>query len=116
MSHPKTERPTRMTELRPICLCNVGYKIISKVLFQRLKRYLSGLISETHFAFVSGRLKSDNILIAQEIFHGLRTNKSCKSRFMAIKTDMSKAYDRVEWPFIESLLRNLGFTEFGLHG
>ena len=93
---PKTERPTKMTELRPISLCNVGYKIISKVLCQRLKICLPSLISETHSAFVPGRLISDNILIAQEMFHGLRTNKACKGKYMAIKTDMSKAYDRVE--------------------
>ncbi|CAA7042876.1 unnamed protein product [Microthlaspi erraticum] len=89
---PKTERPTRMTELRPISLCNVGYKIVSKVLCQRLKKVLPQLISETQSAFVPGRLISDNILIAQEMFHGLRTNKSCKGKYMAVKTDMSKAY------------------------
>ena len=93
---PKTVRPSRMTELRPISLCNVGYKIISKVLCQRLKRLLPHLISETQSAFVSGRLSSDNILIAQEMFYGLRTNNSCKEKFLTIKTDMSKAYDRVE--------------------
>ncbi|CAA7040537.1 unnamed protein product [Microthlaspi erraticum] len=108
---PKTERPTKMTELRPISLCNVGYKIISKVLCQRLKVLLPRLISETQSAFVPGRLISDNILIAQEMFHGLRTNKSCKGKFMAVKTDMSKAYDRVEWPFIEELMRKMGFAE-----
>ena len=106
---PKTERPTRMTELRPISLCNVGYKIISKVLCQRLKICLPRLISETQSAFVAGRLISDNILIAQEMFHGLRTNKSCQNKFMAIKTDMSKAYDRIEWDFIEALLYKMGF-------
>ena len=93
---PKIERPIRMMELRPISLCNVSYKIISKVLCQRLRICLPQLISETQSAFVAGRLISDNILIAQEMFHGLRTNKSCQNKFMAIKTDMSKAYDRIE--------------------
>ena len=105
----KVERPTRMMELRPISLCNVGYKIISKVLCQRLKICLPRLISETQSAFVAGRLISDNILIAQEMFHGLRTNKSCQNKFMAIKTDMSKTYDRIEWRFIEALLNKMGF-------
>ena len=61
---PKTVGPNRMTELRSISLYNVGCKIISKVLCQRLKRILPLLISETQSAFVSGRLISDNILIA----------------------------------------------------
>ena len=65
-----------MTELRPINLCNVGYKIISKVLCQRLKLYLPFLVSETQSAFVPGKLISDNIFIAQEMFHGLQTNKA----------------------------------------
>ena len=74
---PKTEMPTRMTKLRPISLCNVGYKIISKVLCQRLKICLPSLISETQSVFVPRWLISDNILIAQEMFHGLQTNKAC---------------------------------------
>ena len=106
---PKMERPTRMTELRPISLCNVGYKIISKVLCQRLKSCLLRLISETQSAFVPGRLISDNILTAHEMFHGLRANKACQNKYMAIKTDMSKAYDRVEWDFIQAPLQKNGF-------
>ena len=107
---PKMAGPNRMTELRPISLCNVGYKIISKVLCQWLKGLLPNLISETQSAFVSGRLISDNILIAQEMFHGLRTNNSCKDKFLAIKTDMSKAYDRVEWSSVKRLLLKMGFS------
>ncbi|XP_010424493.1 PREDICTED: uncharacterized protein LOC104709611 [Camelina sativa] len=57
---------------------------------KRLKPILPDLISETQTTFVPGRLISDNILIAQEMFHGLTTNPSCKGKFMAIKTDMSK--------------------------
>lgn len=108
---PKTERPTRMTELKPINLCNVGYKIISKLLCQRLKNCLPSLISETQSSFVPGRLISDNILIAQEMFHGLMTNKLCQDKFMAIKTDMSKAYDSIEWTFIQALLSQMEFHQ-----
>ena len=75
----------------------------------KVKACLPSLISETQSTFVSGRLISDNILIAQEMFHGLRTNKSCQDKFMAIKTNMSKAYDRVEWIFIQELLTKMGF-------
>ena len=89
----------------------MGYKIISKVLCQRLKRLLPQLVLETQSAFFSGRLISDNILTAQEMFHGLRTNNSCKEKFLAIKTDMSKAYDRVEWPLIVAMLLKLGFAQ-----
>lgn len=79
-----------MTEFRPIILCNVGNKVISKVLCQWLKGVLPKLISKNQSAFVPGRLISDNILIALEIFYGLRTNGSCKEKYMAIKIDMSK--------------------------
>ncbi|CAA7048872.1 unnamed protein product [Microthlaspi erraticum] len=100
-----------MKEFRPISLCNVSYKIISKILCTRLKRFLPKLISETQSAFVARRLITDNILIAQEAFHALRTNPICKAKFVAIKTDMSKAYDRVEWTFLIGLMRKLGFDE-----
>ena len=100
-----------MTELRPINLYNVRYNIISKILCKRIKMVLPNLISEKQSAFVEGRLILDNILIAQEMFHGLRSNTSCKGKYMAIKTDMSKAYDRVEWKFVKELLRKMGSCE-----
>ncbi|XP_018488079.1 uncharacterized protein LOC108858692 [Raphanus sativus] len=99
----------KMQDLRPISLCSVVYKIISKVLSNRLKLILPKIVSPTQGAFVAGRLISDNLLIAHEMIHGLKTNPNCKEDFIAIKTDMSKAYDRVEWDFLETLFLKTGF-------
>ena len=107
----KTTKPLEMVQFRLISLCNVSYKIISKVLCQRLKKVFPGLISEIQSIFVAGRQILYNIMIAQEIFHALRTKPSGRSKRKAIKTDMSKAYDRMEWSFIEVVMRKMGFLE-----
>jgi len=72
---------------------------------------LPDLIFETQSAFVAGRLITDNIFIAQENFHALRTNPACRNKFMGIKTDMSKAYDWVEWSFLRALMLKMGFVQ-----
>lgn len=69
---PKVEVPTSMMEYRPIALCNVSYKIISKILVNQLKHHLSNIISENQAAFTPGRMISDNIMIAHEMFHALK--------------------------------------------
>ena len=108
---PKVQNPQTVGEYRPIALCNVYYKIISKILTKRLKPLLSGIISENQSAFVPGRAISDNVLITHEVLHFLKTSKAEKRVSMAVKTDMSKAYDRLEWDFIECVFRRLGFHQ-----
>lgn len=92
---PKTKKPTKMTDLRPISLCNVSYKIISKVLANRLKSILPDIIDDNQSAFVPGRLITDNILLSSKVFNSMRLNHAKKRGVMALKLDMSKAYDRL---------------------
>jgi hypothetical protein len=106
---PKVLKPECVTEFRPISLCNVMYKLISKVLANRLKLVLPAIISCPQSAFIPGRLISDNIIVAFETMHAMQTRMWSKVGYMGVKLDMSKAYDRVEWMFLEALMLRMGF-------
>ena len=108
---PKVQCPQKVTEFRPISLCNVIYKIVSKVLANRLKRILPKVIGEAQSAFVPWRQISDNVVVAFETMHSIKMKKKGKKGLMAVKLDMSKAYDRVEWKYLEGVMKRMGFQE-----
>ena len=95
--NPKVKNLEKMSDFRRTSLCNVIYKIISKVLANRLKQVLLEIISPTHNAFVLGRLIIDNVLVAFEILHTMHSRKKSKTGSLALKLDVNKAYNRVEW-------------------
>lgn len=101
---PKVKTPTQVSQYRPISLCNVVYKIIAKVLANRLRIFLPSIISCTQSAFVKNRQIVDNILIAQEVIHHMKNKRTGKEGFMSLKLDIAKAYDRVEWSYLNKLM------------
>lgn len=85
--------------------------MFSKVLANRLKKLLLIIITKYQSAFAKNRLISDNILIAFETLHHMNSHNLGDTSFMALKLYMSKAYDQVEWGFLEDIMQQMGFNE-----
>ncbi|KAA3482842.1 reverse transcriptase [Gossypium australe] len=106
---PKIANPLNITQFIPISLCNMLYKLIAKVIANSLRIVITKCIDSAQRAFVPGRLIFDNVLLAYELLHTLKHKRVGKKGFMAVKLDMSKAYDRVEWSFVKEIMKKMGF-------
>lgn len=106
----KITNPSTSHHFRSISLCNVVYKIISKLLVAKLRPHLDKIISPAQSAFIPNRWIVENQVIVQEILHSFKSIKT-KPELMAIKLDLQKAYDRVSWEFTHVVLPHLGFSE-----
>ncbi|XP_062118749.1 uncharacterized protein LOC133832420 [Humulus lupulus] len=99
---PKIETPTKAMDYWPIACCNTIYKCISKMLCGRLTKVLPSLVNQNQGAFVKNRLLAHNILILQDFIKGY-TRKNISPRCL-MKIDLSKAYDMLDWHFLEDIL------------
>lgn len=110
---PKVKCPSRVLEFWPIELCNITYKLVSKVIANRLKKFLASIIFESQSAFQSNKAISDNILVAFETLHHMQTQKLKNVNFLTLKLDMSKTYNTVEWCFFIEILKKMGSVKHG---
>jgi hypothetical protein len=102
---PKANKPASFDDFRPISLCNLCYKIISKLIANRLITILSEKISTEQLGFLKGRHIQDAIGTAHEFLHSI---KKYKLKALVLKLDLKKAYDCIDWDFLRLILHKIG--------
>lgn len=105
---PKKERPGNASDFRPITLLNMAFKIISKVIVNIMRPIMKNIIGPHQNSFLPRRSTLDNIFLTQEVVHSMNQKKGKKGT-MVVKIDLCKAYDTLDWGFLESVMRDFGF-------
>lgn len=101
----KVSKPFHLKNFRPISCCNTIYKCISKELVNHLQAVLNDIVRKQQTAFISSRRIGDNILMAHELLRNYHTDKG--SPMCALKVDVMKVYDYVNWNFFCAALRSI---------
>ncbi|KAL4297847.1 hypothetical protein GQ457_12G017420 [Hibiscus cannabinus] len=111
---PKVQSPSCFKYFRPISLCSVLYKLITKILVQRLQPIMPKLIAPNQTSFISGRNISENVIINKEVFHSMKSKKG-RHGWMVLKVNLEKSFDRLHWNFIADTLREAHFSPSVIH-
>ncbi|KAJ4793940.1 RNA-directed DNA polymerase (reverse transcriptase)-related family protein [Rhynchospora pubera] len=107
---PKKEEPETPAEYRPISIGTVLYRLVMKMVANRLRPYLKPVISEEQTAFMKGRSITDNIVLVKEILHSFGNRNYRQESFM-LKADITKAFDMLDWNFLTCAMRYLGIPD-----
>ena len=102
----KYKKPKFVNQFKPIAFCNVVYKCITKIIANSFKPLLPSLISLFQVSFITKRYIQDNIVVIQELIHNMRKMRS-KKGFFAIKVNLEKAYDWLNWNFIKEVMHDI---------
>lgn len=105
---PKKDNASTISQYRPISLCNTIYKIITKIIMNRLKPILEQIIHPSQSSFQKNKRAADNAIIVQEIIRNFAKTKGNNFK-MLLKLDLEKAFDKLEWSFIHHTLISLNF-------
>lgn len=105
---PKVLEANDIKQYRPICMSNVIFKIFTKMMVNRMTVLADSIISRSQSAFIKGRYIIDSAVILHEVMHELRQQHQ---QGVIMKIDFEKAYDRVNWGFLEEVMQAKGFHE-----
>ncbi|WJX53700.1 hypothetical protein P8452_39668 [Trifolium repens] len=105
---PKVKSPQSLGDFRPISLLGCLYKLVSKVLAARLAKVIGSLIPNTQSAFIKGRNLVEGVVAVNEV---IDFAKKSRQRCLIFKVDFEKAYDSVDWGFLDYILRRFGFCD-----
>jgi hypothetical protein len=104
---PKEQEAKKIQQYRPICMLNVSFKIFTKVLANRISSLACRIIRPSQTAFLPGRYILEGVVILHETLHELQRKKQ---KGLILKLDFEKAYDKVNWTFLQQVLRMKGFS------
>lgn len=105
---PKVKEANNIKQYRPICLLNVDYKGVTKVLNNRLVTVAKEVIGDNQTRFVNGKNILEGLVILHKVLHELRSKGK---RGLILKINFEKAYDMVTWDFLEEVMRGKGFLD-----
>lgn len=106
---PKDKHTVSMAQLRPISLDNVSYNYVPKSLIvQRIRPIMNSIIYPMQGALIPERPAAEHIILTKEVVHSIRRTKK-KSGYTAIKNNLAKAYNRVDWRFLQQMLEDFSF-------
>lgn len=98
---PKCDKPSSYNDFRPISLCNVVYKVITKVITNMIKCHLSKFMSKEEFGFLDDMQILDAIGVEHEFLHNIKINNH---KYLVLKLDIVKACDRVNWDYLRLVI------------